>query len=107
VEQDGDFYRAALGFEGTGAGSANAAQGARGNHTARQRCRGAAMGPARHSRRLPCPTASTQDKVRKGKRNQGRGLTGRSHLAVKQEERWVVDGPAGCVGPKGISGLAV
>jgi hypothetical protein len=40
-------------------------------------------------------------------RDAGKGwwLTAGAHLAVKQEERWVVDGPAGCVGPKCIGGL--
>jgi hypothetical protein len=56
---------------------------------------------------LPPPRHVLGIRRGRGKRNQGRGLTGGVHLAVKQEERWVVDGLAGCVGPKGIGGLAV
>jgi hypothetical protein len=63
------------------------------------------MGPARMLASPPLPPRfhHGEDGREKGRE----GLTGGSHLAVKQEERWVVDGPAGCVGPKGIGGLAV
>jgi hypothetical protein len=101
--------KAALGFEGIGAGGADAAQGARGGHPARQRCRGAAaMGPTRGSRRLPCPHSFVTGKTigRKGKGGERRADR-RGSPGSDQEERWMAGGLAGCIGPKGIGGLAV
>jgi hypothetical protein len=49
----------------------------------------------------PAPTARARDKARKGKKSQERGLTGWAHMAAREEERWVIAGPAGCVGPQG------
>jgi hypothetical protein len=47
-----------------------------------------------------------------GKTERGKGKGGDeadrgSHLVVKQEERWVVDGSAGCVGPKCMVGYGL
>jgi hypothetical protein len=100
----GIFIGQLLGFASSREGGADAAQGARRGHPARQRCRGAAaMGV-----RCPAPTMPSRGRRReKGKRWGKERLTGGPHMAVKQEERWVVDGSADCVGPKGIGGLAV
>jgi hypothetical protein len=69
-----------------------------------QRCRGRRPWGRRGClRRLPCPHGVVTGKTAGGKGESGgkKGLTGGPHMAAREEERWVIAGPAGCVGPQG------
>jgi hypothetical protein len=98
VEQDGDFYRAALGFEGTGAGGADAAQGARGLHPTAP----ALQGGSGHGAGAVVSTRGRWQGERERRADR--------RVPVGRETRggsWYAGEPAGCVGLKGQAGCGL
>jgi hypothetical protein len=106
----GRLYRAAPRVSRHGSGRLGCGTGARGGHPAACAAgRGGGHGADADAGVAPYPHGVVTGKTagRKGEGGGKKGLTGGPHMAVREEERWVIAGPAGCVGPQGMVGCGL
>jgi hypothetical protein len=102
----GGFIGRLLGFPGTGADGWDSSASVL--LATRRHQGGAGELGARRASCLRGAPASRWGTTEEGEKGEGKEeLTGGPHMAAREEEWWVIAGPAGCVGPQGMVGCGL